>query len=83
MINRWKLQELLFIRKMKMRDLAAGMGLTPSGLSKKVTGKNNFTVKDVLNVQEVLGLTDEERNAVFFCAPVLKDSGQNARSESV
>ena len=78
MVNKWKLKEILFKRQMNMGSLAEAIGMSGSALSNKTNGKTQFTVKEALDIQNVLGLTDDERNEVFFSASMLKDGEQIA-----
>ena len=46
--------------------MARKMGLTRNGLIKKLTGESEFWVDEVALLTELLNLTREEEDAIFF-----------------
>jgi hypothetical protein len=46
------------------------MGLSPEGFYKKLRGESEFKVSEVSCLTEVLRLTEEQRNAIFFAEEV-------------
>jgi transcriptional regulator with XRE-family HTH domain len=54
--------------------LAEGLGLTRQGLYNKLSGDNEFTGSELKNLSKLLGLSEQERNAIFFA----DDVGENA-----
>lgn len=66
MPNGYRLKEYVGIKGKTLKWLAEEIGMSVSALSEKVNGKSQFTVLEVSSIQEVLGLSDSERNEIFF-----------------
>lgn len=60
------------IKEQGIRNLfiADKMGLSPEGFYKKLRGESEFKVSEVSCLTEVLRLTEEQRNAIFFAEQV-------------
>ena len=60
------------IKEQGIRNLfiAYKMGLSPEGFYKKLRGESEFKVSEVSCLTEVLRLTEEQRNAIFFAEEV-------------
>lgn len=60
------------IKEQGIRNLfiADKMGLSPEGFYKKLRGESEFKVSEVSCLTEVLRLTEEQRNAIFFADEV-------------
>ena len=60
------------IKEQGIRNLfiADKMGLSPEGFYKKLRGESEFKVSEVSCLTEVLRLTEEQRNAIFFAEEV-------------
>ena len=43
------------------------MNLSPYGLRKKINEETEFKVSEVTKICGLLGMNDEEREAIFFC----------------
>ena len=54
--------------------LAEGLGLTRQGLYNKLSGDNEFTGSELKNLSKLLGLSEQERNAIFFADDVGADA---------
>lgn len=50
--------------------LAEKLGITREGLYKKLNGKTEFKASEIVKVQNVLKLTDEKRDEIFFAPEV-------------
>lgn len=49
------------------RDLAKKIGVVESSFSLKMTGKRDFSTKEIKSIMQVLNLTDSEVVDIFFC----------------
>lgn len=50
--------------------IARKMGLTYQGLRNKMTGKSEFKTREVTILSNLLGLTSEQRDRIFFAQKV-------------
>lgn len=50
----------------KKKVLAERLGLSPYGLSMKISGKNEFKNSEIIAICESLSLTPDERDSIFF-----------------
>lgn len=50
----------------KLGHIASEMSLSRSGLWKKLTGDSEFRTSEITKLCEILRLSDEERNNIFF-----------------
>ena len=66
MINLSKLKEKIEKKGLKKKVVARELDLTPYGLSKKLEGTTEFKVSEVVKLSNLLDLTDDEKNAIFF-----------------
>lgn len=46
--------------------IAAQLGLSSYGLSKKIEGENEFKSSEIKNITRILHLSKEERDLIFF-----------------
>ena len=53
-------------RKSK-KDIAAALSLSEAGLWKKITNQTEFKAREIKLLQNFLGLSNEERDLIFFC----------------
>lgn len=51
----------------KLTFVAAKCGLTYQGFQKKLNNETEFKASEMLALKELLGLNDQESNAIFFC----------------
>lgn len=51
----------------KYKALARKMGICPSTLQRKIENQREFTVSEMDDLAELLGLTLREKTAIFFC----------------
>ena len=54
----------------KVRFVAGKLGLTYQGLQKKIANATQFKASEIQTLKVLLGLTNEERDKIFF-APVV------------
>lgn len=80
MINRALLLSILAKKNMSFHDLAESIGISPQTMSYKVKGKRDFTTSEIRAIQNVLELTSEERNKIFFDSCVEEISTNFGRS---
>lgn len=66
MTNEKMLREKIADSGYKMIYLASRVGITYQALLNKITNKSDFTAKEILDLSTALGLTSEERDAIFF-----------------
>ena len=66
MTNGSLLKEYAKSKKITLNELANAIGLTRQGLNKKITNRTEFKVSEVMRLSELLGLTEEQKQSVFF-----------------
>lgn len=66
MVNSNMLKKKIDGSGMKIKYVAAQIGLTPAGFYKKINNKSEFKVSEVLALTRVLGLSSNERDEIFF-----------------
>ena len=66
MINYKKLNDKVRNSGLKKSYIAKKLGLTPYGLAKKLNGETEFKASEMANISEVLNLTGEMREEIFF-----------------
>lgn len=54
----------------KVRFVAGKLGITYQGLQKKIANATQFKASEIQTLKVLLGLTNEERDKIFF-APVV------------
>lgn len=64
------LQKVLDESGFRMDFVAKKMGLTYQGFRNKVTGKSEFKTREVTKLCDILGLTSEMRDRIFFARKV-------------
>ena len=50
----------------KNKDIAEAIGITPSGYTLKISNKSDFRQSEIKTICDLIGLTAEERDRVFF-----------------
>ena len=50
----------------KNKDIAESIGITPAGYTMKISNKSDFRQREIKTICDLLGLTAEERDRVFF-----------------
>lgn len=66
MINYKKLNDKVKNSGLKKSYIAQKLGLTPYGLAKKLNGATEFKASEIANISDVLNLTGEMREEIFF-----------------
>lgn len=51
---------------LKYKALAKRVGITPYGLQRKIDNDNQFKAGEIAAISEFLGLSVEQRDAIFF-----------------
>lgn len=62
-----RLKSLLVMKQITMEELATLLKISKTSLSYKVNNIREFKSSEIKNVQKALGLTDKERDEIFFC----------------
>ncbi len=65
-----KLKAVLALRGMTAGDLAEKIGLSRQSISYKINNQREFRVKEIAAIAEVLNLTLEEKEEIFFGSKV-------------
>lgn len=68
MTNGKLLKDIAKSKKITLNDLAAAIGITRQGLNKKITNRSEFRVSEVSKLTELLGLSEQQKQAIFFAA---------------
>ena len=50
----------------KNKDIAEAIGITQSGYTLKISNKSDFRQSEIKTICDLIGLTAEERDRVFF-----------------
>ena len=66
MLNKNKLRGKIAEAGMTVASLAAAIGLNPATLHRKINGETEFTRAEIQTITEVLNLTVEEVQEIFF-----------------
>ena len=66
MVNEELLRNMLKEKGLKLKFIAEKMGLTPQGLSLKMSNVNEFTVSEAYKLSSILGLDSKELNSQIF-----------------
>lgn len=56
---------------LKRKSIAKRLGLTAFGLLKKINGENEFKVSEVVNLCNILAISDEDREQIFLHQKVI------------
>lgn len=51
---------------MTLTGLSAAIGINPATLNRKMSGESDFTREEIQKIRNILYLTDEELNGIFF-----------------
>lgn len=54
----------------KLRFIAKQLGITYQGFLKKINNETEFKASEIQSLKEILNLTDEERDMIFFTVKV-------------
>lgn len=67
MTNGKLLKEIAKAKQVTLQELAEALGLTRQGLSKKIENRSEFRVSEVSKLSEILGLSEQQKQEIFFC----------------
>lgn len=70
MIDSKKLNRKINASGMKRKYIAEKLGLSPYGLSKKISNENEFKVSEVEKICNILNMTADEREDIFVAKDV-------------
>jgi predicted transcriptional regulator len=65
-MDREKLKKVIAEKGLMHKAVAEKLGISPYGFALKLNGTTDFKVSEMNRVCEVLSLTSEERNRIFF-----------------
>ena len=65
-MNRSELRAAIARKKKKKKDLAAALGITPFGFSKKLKGETEFKESEIRKLVVALDLTATDVNRIFL-----------------
>lgn len=66
MIDTLELKTILFRKQITLKKLSDLIGLSTTTLSYKINNKIEFKSSEIKAMQEILGLTNDERDKIFF-----------------
>lgn len=66
MTNTTELECAITKSRKSKKDLAAALSLSEAGLWKKITNQTEFKAREIKLLQNFLGLSNEERDLIFF-----------------
>lgn len=67
---------------LKLQWIAEQLGLTRFGLYKKISGESDFRQQEIARLSEILGLSAEDRDALFFAPKHDRGDADDARQGS-
>ena len=70
MVNHSKLKGLMVERGLKVEELARGLKLSRQSVSDKINGRRSISLLEAAYISHALGMSSEERDAIFFSEPV-------------
>jgi DNA-binding phage protein len=65
---------------LKLQWIAEQLGLTRFGLYKKLSGESDFRQQEIAKLSEILELSAEDRDALFFAPKVEKNSTEGGEA---
>ena len=68
MFDKARFRAALILKGLKMEDMAQKLGINPATLSRKINGESDFTRLELMKIREILDLTPEQFDAIFFAA---------------
>jgi len=66
MVNTAKLRGKMAEQNVEVQFLGTELGISRQAMSDKLNGRINFSLNDVHKISEVLNLTSEDRDLIFF-----------------
>lgn len=66
MTDTLELKTILFRKQITLEKLSGLIGLSTTTLSYKINNKIEFKSSEIKAMQEILGLTNDERDKIFF-----------------
>lgn len=66
MTNGALLKQIAEERHLSLQELAEALGITRQGLHKKITNATEFKASEVEKLSQLLKLTYQQRQAIFF-----------------
>ncbi|CAC9931757.1 hypothetical protein PEPNEM18_01075 [Aedoeadaptatus nemausensis] len=68
MINSNALKSVLIKSGHNIEWLADQLGYTPANMYKKLSGETRITLNEVVQMRDILNLSDEQTKEIFFAA---------------
>ena len=66
MTNTLELKAMMIRRQITAEELADRIGISQQSLSYKINNKREFTSSEIKSISDVLAMTLEERDMIFF-----------------
>lgn len=66
MTDTQSLRQIIESKGLKYNSIAKEIGITPYSLQKKINSQNDFKGREIAIISNLLSLTDQQRNAIFF-----------------
>lgn len=66
MLNTQLLNEIIIKSGYKKNYIAQKLNLTAYGLALKIAGENEFKASEIYKISELLNLSNQERDLIFF-----------------
>lgn len=74
MVNLAKLKGLMAERELGVGDLAKNLNLSRQSVSDKINGRRAITLIEAVEISELLNMSAEERDTVFFAPNVKQEA---------
>lgn len=66
MFNKIKFRQKLIGEGYTLESISKEIGINPSTLHRKTTGESDFTRREIQKITEILSLSSEEMQDIFF-----------------
>lgn len=66
MTDKKRLKTVIEKSGLKISFIAEQLGISRAGLFKKLNNDNEFKVSEVYKMQKILGMSDKDRDSIFF-----------------
>lgn len=76
MFHKNKFRGKVVERGLTLADVSAGIGVNPATLTRKMSGESEFTRSEIQKIRNILNLSDEELNGIFFAEKLAETQGE-------
>lgn len=80
MTNTEMIREKIEKSGLKLNYICEQLGLSWGGLANKIENRTEFRQSEIVTLSQILRLTDEEREQIFFSLGVEKNSTEGAEN---